>query len=99
MKMRQDLDLRPDYQRNFVFDDWKASRLIESILLEVPIPALYLAEEGDYQYSVIDGQQRLTSCMSFIEGKFPDGHEFRLKGLGILREYNRLLYKDLDRDV
>ncbi|MDR1904392.1 MAG: DUF262 domain-containing protein [Treponema sp.] len=99
MKTRQDLDLQPDYQRNFVFDDWKASRLIESILLDVPIPAIYLAEEEDGRYSVIDGQQRLTSCMSFIEGKFPDGHAFKLLGLGILSEYKNLYFTDLERSV
>ena len=61
MRTDKQLDLRPKYQRNYVFDKQKASRLIESILLDVPMPVMYFAEEPNGKYSVIDGQQRLTS--------------------------------------
>ena len=67
----------------------KASLLIESILLEVPIPVLYFAEEVNGKYSVIDGQQRLTSFLSFVDEKFPIGKgytDFTLSGLDILSE-------------
>ena len=47
-----DLVLQPDYQRNYVMDATKASRLIESIMMEVPIPVVYLAEEPDGTYRV-----------------------------------------------
>jgi uncharacterized protein with ParB-like and HNH nuclease domain len=67
-----DLILQPDYQRNFVVDIKFASKLIESIILDVPIPPVFLAEENDGNYSVIDGQQRLTSFIHFIKGYFPD---------------------------
>jgi 5-methylcytosine-specific restriction endonuclease McrA len=96
MKLEGDLDLQPEYQRNFVFDVYKASRLIESILMDVPIPVIYIAEEGDYRYSVIDGQQRLTSFMCFIEGQFPDKSEFRITGLSIMKELNRKRFDELD---
>ena len=66
MKVDGDLILQPEYQRNFVATEQIASRLIESILLDVPIPVIYLAEEQNGNYSVIDGQQRLTSFISFI---------------------------------
>ena len=69
MKNDGELTLQPNYQRNYVATDLIASKLIESILLDVPIPVVYLAEEQDGSYSVIDGQQRLTSFLSFLEGK------------------------------
>ena len=61
-----DLDLQPEYQRKYVATPKIASKLIESIIMDVPIPVIYLAEEKDGTYSVIDGQQRLTSFLSFL---------------------------------
>ncbi|MGK4568129.1 HNH endonuclease family protein [Flavobacterium sp. 3HN19-14] len=100
LSMRQDgeLALQPEYQRNFVAPVQIASRLIESILLDVPIPVIYLAEDKDGSYSVIDGQQRLTSFLSFLDGKFPNGDEFKLSGLKVLSDLNRKKYTDLDKD-
>jgi len=100
LSMRQDgeLILQPEYQRNFVASAQIASRLIESILLDVPIPVVYLAEENDGAYSVIDGQQRLTSFLSYLDGKFPNGDEFKLSGLKVLTEFNRKKYDQLDKD-
>ena len=99
MKNDGDLILQPEYQRNFVATDLIASKLIESILMDVPIPVIYLAEEQDGNFSVIDGQQRLTSFISFMEGKFPDNRVFKLSGLKVLSELNRKLYKDLDTEL
>ena len=77
-----DLALQPNYQRKFVIDIKFASRLIESIILDVPIPAVFLAEEEDGKYSVIDGQQRLTSFIAFLDGFLPDDKKtvFKLTG-------------------
>lgn len=99
MKNDGELLLQPNYQRNFVATDLIASKLIESILLDVPIPVVYLAEEQDGSYSVIDGQQRLTSFLSFLEGKFPDNRPFKLSGLKVLPEINRRLFIDLDLEL
>ncbi len=96
MKNDGDLMIRPEYQRNFVASEQIASRLIESILLDVPIPVIYLAEEQDGSYSVIDGQQRLTSFLSFLEGKFPDDKVFKLSKLNVLKELNRKTFKELE---
>jgi hypothetical protein len=96
MKNDGELTLQPNYQRNYVATDLIASKLIESILLDVPIPVVYLAEEQDGSYSVIDGQQRLTSFLSFLEGKFPDNRPFKISGLKVLPELNRKLFIDLD---
>jgi hypothetical protein len=99
MKNDGELVLQPTYQRNFVATDLIASKLIESILLDVPIPVVYLAEEQDGSYSVIDGQQRLTSFLSFLAGKFPDNRPFKLSGLKVLPEINRRFFIDLDSEL
>ena len=88
LKQDGDLHLQPKYQRKFVMKRTLSSKLIESILMNVPIPTIYLAEEENGQLSVIDGQQRLTSFISFLNGTFPDGSAFKLKGLKVLPELN-----------
>ncbi|WP_415878791.1 DUF262 domain-containing protein [Methylomonas sp. TEB] len=55
------LVLQPDFQRQYVWDSTKASKLIESAILLIPLPIIYLSEEKDGKEYVIDGQQRLTS--------------------------------------
>ncbi len=90
------LNLQPDFQRQFVWDKAKASGLIESLLLDVPLPIVYLAEESDGTLLVIDGQQRLSSVFSFIDGSFPDGKKFGLVGLKILRHLNQKTFAEID---
>lgn len=93
------LNLRPDYQRNFVMDIKLSSKLVESILMDVPIPVIYLAEEDDEIYSVIDGQQRLTTFISFLDGKFPDGKDFELTNLKVLNDLNKQKFCDLNKSL
>jgi len=90
-----DLIIQPDFQRQFVWDVVKSSRLIESVLLDIPLPVIYLSEEKDGKEYVIDGQQRLTAFFSFIDGKFADGRDFKLTGLKVFRELNRKMFIDL----
>jgi 5-methylcytosine-specific restriction endonuclease McrA len=103
MKTDKELDPNPSWQRNYVYDRTKASRLIESVLLDVPIPAVYLAEEKDNTLSVIDGQQRLTTFFLFIDEKFPDKEKveipFTLMGLKVLPEFNRLTFSELPKNL
>lgn len=95
--IRGKLVLQPDYQRKFVMKPQIASKLIESILLDIPLPTVYFAEEDDGTWSVVDGQQRLTAIISFITGKFLyDNKEFKLSGLNVLSELNRKTYKELE---
>ena len=61
-----DIIPQPDYQRDYIMDEKKASKLIESVLLRIPIPTVYLCEESDGTLSIIDGQQRLTSFVKFL---------------------------------
>lgn len=72
------LDLSPDFQRNFVWNPFQKSRLIESILLRIPLPMFYFAEDEEGNISVVDGLQRLTTIKEFMDNKFP------LKGLEYL---------------
>lgn len=99
-----DLDIQPDFQRGFVWDIIKASRLIESILLDIPLPVIYLSQEKDGREYVIDGQQRLTSFFSYIDGKLPDpqlpfGKDFKLNSLNVFSELIGKYFKDLPKEL
>jgi hypothetical protein len=61
----------PAFQRNYVWDIKKASKLIESITIGLPIPQIFLFEESKNNFLVIDGQQRLMSIYYFIKRRFP----------------------------
>lgn len=83
--------LEPDFQRYSQVWDYKtASQLIESVLLNVPIPPIYVAEEDNGTWNIIDGLQRLTSFKNFYEGKF------KLRGLDSLKELNKQNYESLN---
>lgn len=78
---RELLDLNPDFQRKFVWDRKRQSRLIESILLGIPIPFMYLSESVGGKFNVVDGLQRLSTFRDFLDNKF------RLKDLEHLKQY------------
>ncbi len=59
----------PEFQRSFVWEPKKQSRLIESILMRIPLPVFYLAEQADGRLVVVDGLQRLSTLQRFIQGK------------------------------
>lgn len=61
----------PGFQRNFVWDIGRASKLIESLILGLPVPQLFLYEQARNRFLVIDGQQRLMSIYYFIKKRFP----------------------------
>ena len=86
------INLQPDFQRGYVWDNHKASKLIESILLGIPLPTIYLAEEANGKEVVIDGQQRLTAVKLFME------NEFKLIGIQSFPELNKKLFKELPDD-
>lgn len=88
-----DIDTNPIYQRDFLEDWKKASKLIESLILEIPIPTVYLCQEIDNTFSVIDGQQRLTSFIKFLK------NEFELRGLQELPELNGKKFCELDKTL
>ena len=76
-------------QRRYVWSNTLASRLVESILLNVPIPPCYLSQNADFELDVIDGQQRLYSIYRFID------NQFALSGLEVHGELNGLRFHQL----
>ncbi len=93
----------PDMQRNFVWTQKQASRLIESFLLGLPVPPIFLFQEPrTRKHMVVDGQQRLRSITFFFDGKITGPHlrkdtEFRLI-LNEKSEFNNLKYSDLSEE-
>lgn len=83
------LSERPEFQRRYVWNDKLASKLVESILLKVPIPPCYLSQNEDFELDVIDGQQRLFSIFRFCE------NQFKLSGLDVLTEFNGLRFHEM----
>lgn len=76
-----DINLSPDFQRQFVWTDVGArSRLIESIMLRIPLPVFYLAQDHDGRLQVVDGLQRLTVIKQFLD------NELRLRDLEYLKD-------------
>ncbi|WP_169735653.1 DUF262 domain-containing protein [Microvirgula aerodenitrificans] len=91
----------PDFQRKFVWSLPESSRFIESLLLGLPVPGIFLAQEADSgKMYVIDGQQRLLSLLYFFDGYFKPKKDsttnrlFRLTG--VQKPYNGSLYTDLN---
>lgn len=84
----RDIDLSPDFQRGFVWTDiTRKSRLIESLLLRIPIPVFYFSQDEQGLFQVVDGVQRLTVINAFMNNKF------KLKNLEYLKECNDRWYK------
>ena len=79
----------PEYQRQYVYNDVQASKLIESVLMNIPIPTVYLCEENDGKWSIIDGQQRIVSFTRFLS------NEFALKDLSVFPNLNGNYFKNL----
>jgi uncharacterized protein with ParB-like and HNH nuclease domain len=82
-KMKKGEIITPGFQRRYVWSIFQASSLIESFLLGLPVPGIFLAKDKKTgNLIVIDGQQRLVTCRSFREEKFPTKNEiFTLKGV------------------
>lgn len=87
----KELILQPDWQRYYVWSNKQASQLVESLFLRLPIPLIYLAEEQDGTFTVVDGQQRLTALIEFIRNKRVDPRksgDVPLTGLEVLTDLN-----------
>lgn len=89
----ESIDLSPDYQRRFRWDPARQSKLIESFLMNVPIPPIFLNEDKYGRYSVIDGKQRLNAVVRFLRG------QLELEGLQVFSDINGKTFEDLPRDL
>lgn len=91
---RDDIEI-PEFQRTFVWNRKRASRFVESLLMGLPVPGIFLyRDKGSQSLRVIDGQQRLISLQAYYNGNFPDSHqEFKLTGLN--SRFDGYAYADL----
>lgn len=80
----------PEFQRRYVWNDTQASRLIESLIIQCPIPVIYLNQEKNEKLSVIDGNQRIISLQRFVN------NQFSLKGLTTYPELEGVKFFELD---
>lgn len=87
------VDLNPHYQRRNRWTDDKQSKLIESFILNVPVPPIYFSEDDYGVYSVIDGKQRLTAIHEFLSGSF------KLKNLEVFSDLNGLTFNELPNQI
>ena len=89
-----EIDLQPDFQRvRGIWDAQRRSRLIESLLLRIPIPVFYVAADHDEKWAVVDGVQRISTIHDYIAG------EFALTRLEYRREFDGKCYGELPRPM
>lgn len=88
---REIIDISPAYQRRLRWNNKKKSLLIESFLLNIPVPPIFLFEKDYNEYEVIDGRQRLDSISSFL------ANDFALTGLEYWSELNKKRFNDLPK--
>lgn len=69
MVKQGDIEIAPRFQRNFIWDKTRQSRLIESIFLGLPLPAIYLSEYDDGRMTIVDGLQRISTIRDFMNDK------------------------------
>lgn len=95
LKRRYDrgkVKLDPDFQRNYVWKNKQKSELIESVVMGIPLPLIYMAETMEGSLVIVDGRQRLTTFFDYMDDKFT------ISGLRILQELNGCRFSDLEKD-
>jgi len=95
----EEIDLKPEFQRDFVWDINRASLFIDSLIIGLPIPSIFLGKsKEDETYKVIDGQQRLKSVYFYMNGKFITNGQEQVFGLRKLdgRDWNGKTYAELE---
>ncbi|MBR8826691.1 MAG: DUF262 domain-containing protein [Gomphosphaeria aponina SAG 52.96 = DSM 107014] len=91
----EELIIEPEYQRLFRWSNQQKSRLIESILLELPIPQIFTIENIDGVLELIDGLQRISSIIQFINASILELEPLKLEGCDQILALNDKTYKDL----
>lgn len=89
------LELAPDFQRLKVWSQVQKAQLIESILLQIPLPAFYFAEDAEGVLQVVDGVQRLTTINDFVKGGTNGQGGFKLDGLEYVADVAGKRFSDL----
>ena len=93
VEKREVINVRPEYQRRLRWTVPQKSRLIESLLLNIPVPPLFFYESDEARYEVMDGQQRINAVSEFFGG------DFALSGLSVLKPFIGLRYSDLSSRI
>ena len=70
------LDIRPPFQREFVYDDKKRNAVIDSILKDFPLNVMYWSNRENGEYEIIDGQQRTISIAQYVDGDFSFNNQY-----------------------
>lgn len=95
-----DIILDPDFQRNpNLWDDRKQSRLIESLVIRIPLPSFYFDSDEEDHYEVVDGLQRLWSIKRFAVLEPGDPQKLRLSQLEYLHEYDGKTFEELPQTI
>jgi len=89
-----ELIIDPDYQRLFRWDETKQSQFIESLILELPVPPIFVIEAEEGKFELIDGLQRISTYLHF-RGELPNRKNLVLQNCDIVTELNTLTYADL----
>ena len=90
------IDLDPEFQRRRgIWTDQRQSRLIESILLKIPLPTLYAAEDENEDWVIVDGIQRLTAIGRFVDHEAINDTRLELSGLEYLGQFTGKRFEDL----
>ena len=95
----KEIIIRPEYQRLFRWSNEQRSRLIESILLKLPIPPIFLIEDDNGVLELIDGLQRTSSVLQFLDHDAIKEPELVLSGCDILKEINGKKYDDFSTSI
>ena len=88
-----EVELDPPFQRSFIWKEERQSRLIESLLLRIPIPVFYVAADENENWLVVDGVQRMSTIHNYVTDQFP------LSRLEYLEKFDRKRYSELPRPM
>lgn len=105
MYKNNELIISPDYQRLFRWESDKQSRFIESLILEMPVPPIFVIEKEDGVYELIDGLQRISSYLHFRgenlhKGDSEDNENFlELEGCDIVKDLNGYNFNQLPKSI
>lgn len=94
--LRENIDLNPRFQRRDAWNIQRKSRLIESLILGLPVPQIVLAERAKGKYLVLDGKQRLLTVLQFYNQSQSANNNFKLNHLELLSDLNGLKFQDLE---
>jgi hypothetical protein len=82
--------MNPDFQRNLVWKQFQKSQFIESLILNIPLPPIYVSQDLNGNYIIVDGLQRSATLRDFLKNKFP------LEGLQAIPKLNGLVFSELE---